>query len=98
MSALGHELPRELTGVAAALPPKAAAVVSRRRVRFGPIGDIANDESPVRVPSKRGGRRARYSLVKWIQRSAVMPLSYAAGMPITEAATINADLLEFIKS
>ncbi len=98
MSALGHFLPRRLTKAVSALPPKADTNMVGWRVRFGPIGDIANDESPVRVPSKRGGRRARYSLVKWIQRSAVMPLSYAAGMPITEAATINADLLEFIKS
>jgi hypothetical protein len=37
MATLGHELPRRGQNGASALPPKAAATVAERRVRFGPI-------------------------------------------------------------
>jgi hypothetical protein len=40
MSALGHELPRNLIRGAAALPAKAAAAIADRCVRYGPKGDI----------------------------------------------------------
>jgi hypothetical protein len=40
MSALGQQLPRRGQIGMSALPPKAAAAVADRRVRFGPNGDI----------------------------------------------------------
>ena len=40
MSALGQKLPRRGQVAVSALPPKAAAVVADRRVRFGPKADI----------------------------------------------------------
>jgi hypothetical protein len=39
MSAVGHELPRRHRSSAAASPPKAAAALADRRVRFGPQAD-----------------------------------------------------------
>ena len=42
MSALGQKLPRDPTRGAAALPPKAAATLADRRVRFGPLSDLCN--------------------------------------------------------
>jgi len=46
MSALGHQLPRRGQSGVSALPPKAAAAVSRRRVRCGPKGDFRPIRSP----------------------------------------------------
>jgi hypothetical protein len=40
MSALGQKLPRRGQSGMSALPPKAAAAVTDRRVRFGPKADI----------------------------------------------------------
>ncbi len=40
MSALGQKLPRRLTAIVSALPPKAAATIDDRRVRLGPKADI----------------------------------------------------------
>jgi hypothetical protein len=39
MSALGQKLPRSLTRGVSALPLKAAAALTDRRVRYGPIAD-----------------------------------------------------------
>jgi hypothetical protein len=47
MSALGHKLPRQLTAIVSALPPKAAAAVADQRVRFGSLTDITNRSAHV---------------------------------------------------
>jgi len=60
MSALGHKLPRDAARGVSALPPKAAAPLADRRVRFGPKADFRTACGKGKIQRLRFNFRSRH--------------------------------------
>src|SRR5277367_1330991 len=92
---MGHWLPRSSQPVVSALPPEAAAAVADRRVRFGPIADIATGRC---WNTREAGDGARL-MMPVLYDDALREYAYgpAQGLPDTSVGTFPPSLYDEAK-